>query len=247
MNLSVFDTPEDLGRHAAQRAAGILSEAVREQGRARLVLSTGASQFETLSHLARAEVDWSRVEMFHLDEYMHLPAAHPASFRRYLNERFIRLVSPGSVHLIDTEEDIPALLARLSREIREHPVDLAIIGIGENAHIAFNDPPADFDTQEAYIVVGLDEDCKRQQVGEGWFPAVAAVPEHAVTMSVSQILLSRRILSPVPHPVKARAVRAALHSPVGPNVPASALRRHPRWELFLDRGSASLIQPPAAK
>jgi glucosamine-6-phosphate deaminase len=165
-----------------------------------LVLSTGASQFETLDALVKSEVDWSKVEMFHLDEYVNLPESHVASFRKYLKERFINKIPLGKVHLISGEENIQNMSQKLSVEIRKEPIDLALIGIGENAHIAFNDPPADFETKEAYIVVNLDENCKKQQVREGWLATVEDVPKQAISMTVHQILQSKVIISCVPHP-----------------------------------------------
>lgn len=240
MNIQVYATPQELGRAAAGQAAAVLNAAIREQGRARLVLSTGASQFPFIEAFVRQPVDWSKVEMFHLDEYVGLPESHPASFRKYLKERFAAHVPTlGRAFYVNGEGDVASRLEELSCALLERPVDLAMIGIGENAHIAFNDPPADFATTEPYIVVDLDEHCKRQQVGEGWFPTMADVPQQAVTMSVHRILQSRVILSCVPHAVKARAVRLTLEHERTEAVPATALKEHPNWTLYLDAASAS--------
>ncbi|QHW31421.1 glucosamine-6-phosphate deaminase [Paenibacillus rhizovicinus] len=240
MNIHVLDNAEQLGAQAAAQAAEVLREAIGRQGKARLLLSTGSSQFEFFQAFIAQHMDWSKIEMFHLDEYAGLSADHPASFQAYLQERFIRQVQLGSYHLVDGTGDVSATIAALNEAIGEAPIDLAMIGIGENAHIAFNDPPADFDTEEPYILVALDEACKRQQVGEGWFAGLEDVPTHAITMSVRQILKSRVILSCVPHAVKAEAVKRTLERDITPEVPSTMLRTHPNWTLYLDRASAAL-------
>ncbi|WP_308639647.1 glucosamine-6-phosphate deaminase [Paenibacillus silvisoli] len=239
MDIHVLENAQQLGEQAAAHAAVILQEAIDRQGKARLLLSTGSSQFEFFKALVAQPIDWSKVEMFHLDEYAGISDTHPASFQAYLQERFIRQVNLGGFHLVDGTGDLRSTIARLNAAIQEAPVDLAMIGIGENAHIAFNDPPADFDTEEPYIVVELDEACKRQQVGEGWFAGIEDVPTHAITMSVRQILKSKVILSCVPHAVKAKAIRQTLNSEIAPNVPSTMLRTHPNWTLYLDRESAA--------
>ena len=240
MNILVFDTPDELAAAAAKRGADLLRKTVEEKGRARLMLSTGASQFGTLRELVSHPVDWSKVEMFHLDEYVGLPESHGASFRRYLQERFVSKVNPGKVHFVNWEGGAEKNMKALSEEISKAPVDVAFIGIGENGHIAFNDPPADFETEEPFLLVTLDDACRRQQVGEGWFPTFDDVPEQAITASVRQILACRTILASVPFRVKAEAVRKTLESPVDPAVPASILKTHPDVTLYLDRESASL-------
>ncbi len=189
------------------------------------------------------ELDWSKVEMFHLDEYVGLPETHPASFRKYLKERFINIVHPGKVFLVDGEGNIQKNIAQLNKAIREEPVDLALIGIGENAHIAFNDPPADFETKEAYIIVDLAERCKKQQVGEGWFQTVDDVPKQAISMTIYQIMQSRVIISPVPYQVKAEAIKLTLENDLSNMVPATMLKKHKSVTLFLDEDSASLVDP----
>jgi glucosamine-6-phosphate deaminase len=232
-------SPEELGDAAALQTANLIRQLLQEQSRVRIVLSTGASQFEFFRALSNIKIDWSRVDMFHLDEYVALPERHPASFRRYLRERFLSFASEAKAHLIDGEGGIKEEIDRLTSELRQAPIDLALIGIGENAHIAFNDPPADFQSPDAFKIVALDEDCKAQQVREGWFPSLEAVPDQAITMTVHQIMQSRTILSCVPGQVKANAVRSTLTSGVTERVPASILTTHPDWTLLLDEASAS--------
>lgn len=240
MQVKVLASADALGQAAAETAANILKQTIKRQGGARLLLSTGASQFDTLKHLVRQDVDWRRVTMFHLDEYVDLPETHPASFRRYLKERFINVVNPGQAYLVNGEGDVEGNIAGLASILREAPIDLALIGIGENAHIAFNDPPADFTTQVTYKIVTLDEKCKRQQVGEGWFASLAEVPARAITMSVYQIMQSKVVLSCVPHAVKALAIKQTLENDVTPEIPATILKTHADWTLFIDQDAASL-------
>lgn len=249
MDIEVFGTKAELGRAAAERAAAALRSAITGQGRARAIAATGASQFEFLDALTATDgVDWSRVEFFHLDEYVGLPEAHPASFRRYLKERIVARVHPGAFHFIKGEAADPAAeCRRVGALLSRAPVDVAFVGIGENGHLAFNDPPADFETEEPYLVVRLDEACRRQQLGEGWFTRLEDVPATAISMSVRQILKSREILCVVPDRRKAEAVRACLEGEVSPLRPASILRRHPRTTLFLDRESASLLKGRAVE
>ena len=239
--IHVSSTPSQLGAQAANAIAVLLNEAVSRQGHARLVLSTGASQFETLDALIGLDVPWSQVEMFHLDEYVSLPESHPASFRKYLKERFVSKVPLKAAYFVDGEGDVAGNIAALSRELKKEPVDVGVIGIGENGHIAFNDPPADFDTEEAYKIVDLDERCKKQQVDEGWLADVDSVPKQAITMCVKQILSCRHIISAVPHNVKAEAILHTVTKPVTPDVPATILKMHPDWRLFLDSQSAARL------
>ncbi|SFS68927.1 glucosamine-6-phosphate deaminase [Paenibacillus sp. BC26] len=242
MNIKVMEHAQQLGEEAAEHAARILQEVIERQGRARLLLSTGSSQFEFLQAFTKLPVEWSKVEMFHLDEYAGIDATHPASFQAYLKERFISRVQLAAYHLVEGEGDVHQTIERLNEAILRAPIDLAMIGIGENAHIAFNDPPANFETEEPYIVVELDDACKRQQVGEGWFASLADVPAQAITMSVRQIMKSKVILSCVPHAVKADAIKRTLESDITPLVPATILRSHPNWTLYLDQQSASAAQ-----
>jgi glucosamine-6-phosphate deaminase len=242
MKMEIAETAGKLGIAAAEQAAGIINDCVAKRGLARIVLSTGASQFTFLEALALCKIDWSKVEMFHLDEYVGLPVTHPASFRKYLQERFLSYAVGAKAHLVNGEKDIANHIAELTRDIRRAPIDLSLIGIGENAHIAFNDPPADFDTIEAYKVVELDDACKMQQVREGWFESMDKVPKQAITMTVRQILDSATIISCVPYQVKANAVEQSLKDGVSEQVPASILKTHKDWRLFLDQESASGLQ-----
>ena len=242
MRVSVLPDRLSLARTAAQNAARRIRTAVEARGRARIVAATGTSQLAFLDHLTRErDLDWSKVELFHLDEYIGLREDHPASFRKYLRERLIQPAGITRVHLIDGLGDPHAVCDELGRELTAHPVDLALVGIGENGHLAFNDPPADFETERPFIVVTLDEACRRQQVGEGWFAAIDAVPQRAITMSIRQILNARAIVAVVPDSRKAIAVRACLEGEVSPMAPASILRTHDDTTLFLDVESAALL------
>ncbi len=244
MDITILDSPKKLGEQSGQKAAQEIRKAIRKNGTANIILATGASQFDTLNTLVKATgIDWSKVNMFHLDEYIGIPITHPASFRKYLKERFVDHVPAlKKVHFIAGDTDRPEEeCRRLNRIIREHPVDVALVGIGENGHLAFNDPPADFDTEEPYIVVELDEVCRRQQMGEGWFKTVKEVPEKAISMSIKQIMKSKSIICSVPDTRKARAVKNCLEGPVSNRHPASILQQHPDCTLFLDTESASLL------
>lgn len=241
MEIRICKNSEELGKSAAKYIAGVLKGCIAEKGSARIVLSTGASQFDTLKALVKEpDIRWECVEMFHLDEYVDLPITHVASFRKYLQERFVDKVgSLKAVHFVDgTKEGI----AKLTEEIRKAPIDIGLIGIGENGHIAFNDPPADFDTKEAYIIVNLDERCKRQQMGEGWFATLEDVPKQAVSMTAYQIMQCQTIVSCVPHAVKAEAVENTIKAESTTNmVPATLLKEHKNFILYLDENSASRI------
>jgi glucosamine-6-phosphate deaminase len=223
-------------------AADLINAAIREQGQANIILATGASQFETLNTLVEQAVDWSKVVMFHLDEYIGLPESSPASFRRYLKERFIEKVSPlKAVHLINGETDPVGECERLNEIIEKHPIDVALVGIGENGHLAFNDPPADFDIEAPFIIVTLDNECRQQQFGEGWFKSINDVPEEAISMSIKQICRSKKIICSVPDNRKARAVKNSLEEKVSNLVPASILQLHDGCTFFLDTLSSSLL------
>jgi len=241
MIISINKNPSELGIKAGSLAAEKINNAIREKGEARIVLATGASQIETLEYLISQNIDWSRVEIFHLDEYIGLPITHKASFRKYLTERVISKIKCKAFYAIETEKDIRELTKFLTDRIREKPVDVGFIGIGVNGHIAFNDPPADFETREAYIVVNLDERCKKQQVDEGWFESLDQVPDKAVSMTVWQIMQCRTIISAVPHKVKAEAVYNTLTCKVTPEVPATILKKHEDFNLFLDYNSVSKL------
>ena len=244
MKIEIAPDKADLGARAAGEGAAAIRAAIARRGACTIILATGASQFEMLDALvAEAGIDWSKVVAFHLDEYVGLPATHPASFRRYLAERFVaRVPSLGEFVPIDADaDDVEAELSRLNRLIRGRTIDLCFAGIGENCHLAFNDPPADFEVEAPYILVDLDEACRRQQLGEGWFPSLDAVPRRAISMSVRQMLKSERMILCVPDARKARAVRAAVEGPITPDHPASALQRHENCVLYLDPLAASLL------
>ncbi len=242
MEVNVFESKAAMGAAAAAKGAQFITKALEEKGRARIILATGASQFEMLSELVKADLDWSKVAVFHLDEYIGLPETHPASFRKYLKERFVSVVKPAAFHAINGETDPQKECTRLGALIMQGEIDVAFVGIGENAHLAFNDPPADFDTDEPYLVVDLDLACRRQQLGEGWFPSLEAVPEKAISMSVKQIMKSKSIICTVPDERKATAVQKTLEGTVVPEVPASILQNHPHAWICLDQGSASLLR-----
>ena len=243
MQFEVFNTKAELGQAAAGDAAEIINRAIAERGAAYVIAATGASQFEFLDSLVQETIDWTRVVFFHLDEYVGLPESHPASFRRYLKERILRLVQPRGFHFLNGEEDdVHAECRRVGDLIAQQTIDVAFVGIGENGHLAFNDPPADFKTEEPYIVVNLDRACRQQQVGEGWFRSLDEVPAQAISMSIRQILKSRNILCIVPDQRKAEAVRASVELDVSPLHPASILQKHESVTLYLDRESSSLLQ-----
>lgn len=238
MKIYVSNDANELGSHSAEVISAKLNEIINTKGEARMVVATGSSQFEMFRELVMRNVNWQKVEVFHLDEYIGIPVTHKASFRRYLYERFINLVPVKRFHSIDVEGNIDNLISELAGSIRNKPIDLGIIGIGVNGHVAFNDPPADFDTREVYITVKLNKECKLQQVSEGWFGSPGEVPALAVSMSVWQIMQCRTIISVVPHQAKAEAVRLTLSESLNRMVPATMLKQHPDWHLFLDRESA---------
>lgn len=242
MQINIFTTKAELGQAAARDAAAIISHAIAERNSAYVIAATGTSQFEFLDALTLEPIDWRKVTFFHLDEYADLPESHPASFRRYLRERIVSRVHPLAFHFIDGEaDDVHDECRRVGQLITRQTVDVAFVGIGENGHLAFNDPPADFDTDEPYIVVDLDDACRQQQVGEGWFKSIDEVPAQAISMSIKQILRSLEILCIVPDRRKAEAVKAAVELNVNPMHPASILQMHERVRLYLDRDSSALL------
>jgi len=241
MKIKVFGTLADLGAAAAEQAAGIISKAIEQKGRARIILSTGASQFPFFDALAGYPIDWARVEVFHLDEYIGIDDQHKASFRRYLKERFESVLKPGKMHYVSGEGDVAAHMAALSVEISSAPVDLGMIGIGENGHLAFNDPPADFDTEEPFIIVNLNESCKAQQVREGWFPSIDDVPPTAITMTISQIMKCEAIISVMPYAVKQNAICDTLRQDISNMHPSTILREHADVTIYLDNNSADKL------
>ena len=241
MEIIISESKQILGSKAAQKGAGLIRKAILRKGRANIIVATGASQFEMLKELAKEDIDWSKVSAFHLDEYIGISETHPASFRKYLKERFVDIVSPSEFIYINGNANLHEECARLGKLINKHPIDVAFVGIGENSHLAFNDPPADFKTNEAYIVVTLNEECRRQQLGEGWFPTVNDVPAKAISMSINQIMKSKAIICSVPDSRKAEAVKKTIEGSIGPAIPASIMKRHDKVWLYLDKDSASLI------
>ncbi len=244
MDVQVFGTKQEMGMSAAEDGAKLIREAIAKQGSANIVVATGSSQLQMLSALAREpDIDWHRVTGFHLDEYVGLPATHPASFRRYLWERFVsQLPCPlTAFHYIDGEGDCQATCQYLGKIISQTSIDVAFVGIGENGHLAFNDPPADFDTRLPYFVATLDLGCRQQQCNEGWFPSIEAVPQQAITMSIHQIMQSESIICTVPDERKAVAVCDALEGEVSPIVPASILNLHRKVTVYLDVPAASRL------
>jgi len=228
---------------AAAHASASLQALLRKQDRVRLLAATGASQIEFLDRLtADHRIDWPRIELFHLDEYAGLGIEHPASFARYIKERIIDRTGIRWHHLLDGARDPSVVAAEMGREVAAAAIDLAFVGIGENVHLAFNDPPADFEAEEPYLVVELDEACRAQQVGEGWFASLEEVPKRAISLSIPQLLQTREILCVVPDSRKARAVQAAMEGPLSPMTPASILRVHPNTTIFLDAPAASLLR-----
>jgi glucosamine-6-phosphate deaminase len=244
MKIQVFDSKQKLGKAAAEIAARAIRRAIAEHGQAYVIAATGVSQFEFLEELVRQpDLDWAKVTFFHLDEYVGIPDRHPASFRKYLREHIVERVHPGTFHFINGEaQDPEAEARRLGQLISPFTIDVAFVGIGENGHLAFNDPPADFETEEPYLIVELDEACRRQQVGEGWFKSLSEVPQRAISMSVRQILKARKILCVAPDKRKAQAVKNCVEQEVSVDHPASILQRHDDTTIFLDSDSASRLQ-----
>jgi glucosamine-6-phosphate deaminase len=243
MNLLICQNPKELGNLAGKEGANLIRASIQNQGFANIILATGTSQFETLNQLlAEEDLDWSKLTVFHLDEYLGLPITHPASFRKYLLERFFNhLPQLKAYFLINGEINSTAECARLGELISKNPIDVAFVGIGENGHLAFNDPPADFETEHPYIVVDLDHACRMQQFGEGWFPSLEAVPQQAISMSIRQIMKSKAIICSVPDTRKALAIKNCMEGPITPDHPASILQSHSNYHLFLDEGSSSLL------
>jgi glucosamine-6-phosphate deaminase len=245
MLLRMFKDRVALGQAAAGQATIAIRRSIAERGNARIAAATAASQFEFLDALTKAPgIDWSRVEVFHLDEYISLPVTHPGSFRGMLLEQLVKKTGISHYHLLDGDAADPLeVITRVGKQLASQSVDIAFLGIGENGHIAFNDPPADFETEEPYIIVNLDEACRKQQVGEAWFADISQVPKQAISMSARQILKAKEILAVVPDMRKAQAVKACFEGAISPMAPASILRTHPNATVYLDKNSASLLNP----
>jgi len=244
MKLNIYADKQTMGAAAAREIAQLINQSLAQQGKASIILATGASQFEMLAHLVQANVDWSQVTAFHLDEYIGLPDAHPASFRKYLKERFVdKIGNLKAFHYVNGKADDPQLeCKRLGKLISQYSIDVACIGIGENGHLAFNDPPADFDTEEPYIVVDLDEACRKQQLGEGWFPTFDDVPQQAISMGIRHIMKSKAIVCTVPDERKAKAVKAAVEGAVSNMLPSSILQTHKHCSMYMDNQSAQYLK-----
>ena len=247
MKLVINNTKEQLGKASAKHAAELINKAIAEQGYARILLSTGASQFPFFDEFVKQDIDWSKVEMFHLDEYVGISEEHPASFKRYLLDRFVNKVNLKKAHLIEGQKNPVETIAELTALLNESPIDVGLIGIGENAHIAFNDPPADFNDTRAYKVVTLDERCLQQQIGEGWFKNVEETYKQAISMTCSQIMKCKSIISVVPYKVKAEAIYNTLINDVTPNVPATLLKKHADCTIYCDADSASMLTEEIVK
>lgn len=242
MVIKVFDDKPSASKAAAEQAANAIRVAIRDRGQARVIAATAASQLNFLDALRKAEdIDWRCVELFHLDEYIGLPITHPGSFRKMLLEQLIQKTGISKYHLLDGDGDAAEVVRRVSAAITAGPIDIAFVGVGENGHLAFNDPPADFETNEPYLIVNLDEACRLQQVGEAWFADISQVPKQAISMSVRQILKSKEILAVVPDDRKAQAVKACFEGEISPMAPASILRTHPNTTIYLDKNSAGLL------
>lgn len=244
MIIRVFDDKVTLGKGAAEQAAKTIQQALTSSGKARVVAASAASQFQFLDALTTTpQIDWKHVQLFHLDEYIGLPMTHPASFCRFLQEHLISRTGIRNAHLLNGEDDPAEVIRRANKAIGEAPIDIAFVGVGENGHLAFNDPPADFKTEEPYIIVNLDGACRCQQVGEGWFENLDAVPRQAISMSVKQVVKAKEIIAVVPDARKAEAIKACFGGEITPLAPASILRIHPNATIYLDKDSATLLTP----
>ena len=241
MDIKIFDTKKELGINAAQKGATLIQESIKNNGEAHIIVATGASQFELLAELIDKDIDWTKVTCFHLDEYIGMPISHPASFRKYLKERFVDKIDLREFNYINAEFNPSQECKRLNDIISQKSIDVAFVGIGENGHLAFNDPPANFETEEPYIIVNLDHACRKQQMGEGWFINLDEVPQQAISMSINQILKSESIICSVPDKRKAVAVKGAVKNDVSPEIPSSILQNHKATWLYLDKDSASLL------
>jgi glucosamine-6-phosphate deaminase len=246
VQLKIFEDKMGMAKSAAEYVASLLRRTIAANNRARIVTATGAAQFDFLDALTSAPgIQWDAVEMFHLDEYVGLPATHPASFRKFLLDRLINKTGITKHHLLNPGANPEEVADRVGEELNSAPIDLSIVGIGENGHLAFNDPPADFETEKPYLIVDLDEACRRQQVGEGWFKSLEEVPRRAISMSVRQILRAKEIVAIVPDSRKAQAVKCCFEGRISPLAPASILRMHPHATIYLDKNSSALLSPEA--
>ena len=241
--IEVYDSPEAQGKAAGQRAAQLIREAIKQRGRARIIAATGNSQVPLVEALVTEQIEWPKVELFHMDEYVGIRATHPSSFRSWIKTRVADKVHPHVTHYLSGDAaDIDREIERYSQLLLAAPIDLAFVGIGENGHIAFNDPPvADFHDQLTVKRVTLDQACRRQQSGEGHFPDLASVPEEALTVTCTGLFRAESWVCCVPEARKAGAVRNALEGPISESCPASLIRQHPGTHVYLDTDSASLL------
>ncbi len=243
LNVEIYNDTKIMGQAAADQVTEVLKAAIAEKGHATLILATGASQFSFIEAFKDKELDWPKITVFHLDEYVGMSDQHPASFVKYLKERILDHVSPKAIHFLNGDApDADAEAQRYEDLLKQHEVDCACIGIGENGHIAFNDPPvADFDDPKLVKVVELDDDCRKQQLGEGWFPTFEDVPTHALSQTIPAMMRCKYISCVVPDERKATAVKNTLNAPIGTACPATILRTHPNTVLYLDAASASKL------
>ncbi len=244
MDVYIFKTQEEMGEAAARQAAQLIHTSIQQRDEANIILATGTSQFSTIEHLVQQKgIDWSKVNMFHLSTFIGLPSNHPGSPQRFLTERFISKVGPlKNVYFINGEARDPQKeCERLGKIIASYEIDVALLGIGENGHIAVNDPPADFETEEPFIIVNMEINCRRQQLKEGWFQTLEEVPTQAISMSIRQIMKSRHIIVSVPEERKAIAVKNAIEGIVTNMCPASILQEHPDCKIYLDEQAALLL------
>ncbi len=242
MEIIVSNSKEELGKKAAIAGSVLIRKAIKVNGEANIIVATGASQFEMLNELIKQDVDWSKVTGFHLDEYIGVTKEHPASFQKYLKERFVTKVPIKVFHYVSGEGNPQVESIRLGELISKKTIDVAFVGIGENGHLAFNDPPADFDTEEPFLVVNLDEDCRKQQMGEGWFKTLEDVPKRAISMSIKQIMKSKAIICSVADERKAKAIKGSIESKITNLIPSSILQQHKATWIYLDKKSASLLR-----
>ncbi|WP_273568985.1 glucosamine-6-phosphate deaminase [Maribacter halichondriae] len=244
LKISVYDNPKSMGTAAADFVAETLNKTIEEKGSANLILATGASQFTFLEALKNKQIDWQKITVFHLDEYKGISDQHPASFRKYLKERILNEVAPKKIYFLNgDDEDLEKVMTNYAEQLKKHPIDIACIGIGENGHIAFNDPPvADFNDPKLVKVVDLDEDCRKQQLGEGWFPTLEDVPKQALSLTIPAIMSCKTISCVVPDARKANVIYETLYKEISTHCPATILRTHPSTKLFLDQASALKIQ-----
>jgi glucosamine-6-phosphate deaminase len=244
MKINIHEDKKNTSKFAAEKAKDILIETIEKKGKAVFVIATGNSQLDFLDYLVNLEdIDWSKTTLYHLDEYVGINEDHRASFRKYIRNNFISKVGEiKKVNLIDGMNNPERECQRLNKIIAEDEIDISFVGIGENGHLAFNEPPADFETEDPFIVVELDEMSRKQQVKEGWFDSIKSVPKKAITMTIKEIMSSEHIICTVPEKRKAEAVKNCLGNEIiTPDYPASILKKHKSTYVYLDENSAELL------